>query len=379
MSSSISGTEFINGKTWFKYINHQPDVNYGCPGLLHYANFNGGDAVCIGWDIMFNQKYATSLRRGKDGEFKPVKRFAEFDSILSAAKFIHKKQGLARCFYEYVFGYNRSRMYFDIDYKTTDPNIQEVEAQVIYAATQSISIALEDYGFPLENQRIENWYLFSSSREGKVSLHIVLPFLMDDNYGRKEFAGHVNAYAVQFGYKALTDSAVYSSTQAFRVYGCHKAAVGATPKSFLSPWYWDRNQEVVTELIDYDEDNGVDFDLWLTRTSMANYIYSSFQTIVAKRIRVQKTYESVSYSEEQLDKIVEMVLRADPGLKLRDVTDAGIINFSRCRPTNCRVCNCTHDNDGKWAKRDGSKVYLHCRRYRDHGATTDKELVGGMY
>ena len=376
----ISSTT-INGRQWFYYMNTNEKDGQAIEGLLT-NNAPRGDEICICWEMAFKNYWGdvdvTSYARAIDtGEVYSTRGYSKFSNVYEYCNFIKKLERyvITKSFYEIIFGDRRSRMYFDIDFEFTDGTTANRNANIMNAATLCISWALKDYGFPVEEQKINNWMLFTSNRDitvvndvvkpGKISLHIVLPFCMSSNVHRLEFAAHVNRHAARIKYENLVDMAVYGPKQAFRILGCHKAKnMGNYPKTFVPTWKFGKDRRVInTELIDWDPESNMKYDRHLMATSMVNWVYSSdLRTIEPKNYVIRKIYDSVEYSEELINSVIAMVSRVEPSFQYTDTTDQGVIKFKRGCPSYCSLCKRSHEHENKFVSIFNNTVYLQCPR-----------------
>lgn len=407
---------YIEGHRWFGRMKNKTYNGTNVKGLLA-DNAPDDMGVIILWERNFNVSKKGYPDYGQyhapikdiDGNVtnKHPRHYTTFNNIYSVRNFVYGvKYPIAKTFYEIIKGERRSRIYFDIDFEMPvgSNDVDFHNAELIHKSTMCISWALEDYGIPVEDQRVENWYIMSSNRgpsvkpngdpkAGKISLHIVLPFCMDTNEGRKEFAFHVNKFGDELGFTSprLVDMNVYSQLQAFRMLGSHKADnKGKYTKCFNPVWYFGNDgEEITTQLIDEDyvDTSGDKRNKWLLVTSMANFVYSSFRTIQPKVGKIKRTYgPSTEFTEDQITNIKSMVINTDPGMELGEDKD-GVVCFKRTCPSFCNICERTHDAESKYAVIHKKEVRLYCRRACsehdtgpdvDHPIPAPYELVGSL-
>lgn len=368
-------------RRWFYYF--KSDASKGKVGLDSSANFSGlsNTALCLVWDRYTDQNGCIQTCTDNQNFIKAQSFFGAFDSVYDASTFVDKQTGKNKSIYEYIFGNRRSRMYFDIDVKytsnvTVTPNgtstvtsetadFETMKATVLQDAAKFIERALVYYGIAVNEQKLINWYMFESCRQdtetgcGKISYHIVLPFVVENHLGRKEFAEYVNLLSKEIYPEGLIDTHVYGQSQQFRIMGCHKAENnGRYPKNFLSQWNMDESTTITTKLIDPE----LSPKLCLLRTSMINYTYSDFRVIVPKCRKIT-TYKDKSYNDAEVQQVINLVNVYDNCLTFSNVTDSGIIVFDRRGSSFCDICQRVHDSSGKYVIVHNCSAQMYCYRF----------------
>lgn len=403
-NSCIAPVYWLEGYNWYRCLVQNPDV----PRKHLLEDYKRElNSIFIRWDFEFSHNTKVNYNQfeeeancTKDGKQIPWIRYTKFDDIYKVRDFLKTKTSpITKTFFEIIFGNRRSRMYFDVDCDFTTGTLEDNYATILNDVTSCISWTLEDYGIPVEEQLINNWYIMTSNRdivrneagvvekEGRISIHIVLPFVVDSYEGRREIAYYVNKYGTSIGYsKNITDMAVYKKLNAFRLLGSHKALkMGADTKVFVPVWYFGE-EEITTQLI--DEEGFITpklYNGWLQITSMANFTFSNFRVIVPKLLnKATVKFESVEFTEQEVTTITKLVVAKDPGLSY-DSESNGRIMFNRCARTYCNSCKRCHDNRGKFAVVHHNQIYLYClRACEEHDSGDDptrkipkpKEFIG---
>ncbi len=325
--------------------------------------------------------------------------FGKFNNYLDFAKHMIKNTPLQeRCYYETIFGNNRQRPYFDIEFYTSkkEGEVYLPEEEADESIRQLVAIILEELNIIVNNDKSVNALknnkshilVFTSHAEDKRSYHIVIEgYAVADYKQNKAFHDRiVDKYPEKW--RSIIDHSMYKSLQQFRIVGNTKwkAQRFKTLSDTLTLSYMDNTSWYPPTIPDSQEHHFI----MLLESSLITF--TSTCTPLPNLVIEDKNSISKFINKNGEETFYNPLTPADikdalalcykfAGLEFGDnrfpysylkTVESGVnsalILLKRHRPSKCSICNRIHENENPYLIIAGENrdVYLDCRRNPDN-------------
>jgi len=378
-----SWSTYVLGKQWFYYLKGGEKARKDGNGTF----ISKGLFDCTPINIIESSyiiQWETEIKRN------PVRLYAIFENVGEIYDFMNKVAPERRTFYEVITRERKILFDCDIDLKTyvdvmqkagftlpeppNKDNYKQNTWLIVQELVLSIATTLQQYGINLNPY--ENILIYKSHGYKKHSYHIVIDgFYHADNKEAKAFYNLVISKISRI-YKPFIDSAVYSSTQQFRLLGCHKL-----------------NQDRTKVFMEEFEINGIKYPHTYPEQAM-NPKHMAIMQIIQSMASIikgdllpsfiteedRKIYTPTLILNSELARIMEMINDQYGDAFSYSKTIKGIICLKRNRASYCDICETTHDNQDPFLYITGynRSVYLDCRRAADHGHPGGRSFIGKL-
>lgn len=325
--------------------------------------------------------------------------FGKFTNYLDFAKHMIKNTPVnERCYYETIFGNNRQRPYFDIEFYTTEKEgeVYLPESEADESIRQLVSIILEELNIIVNNDKDVNALknnkshilVFTSHAEDKRSYHVVVEgYSVADYKQNKAFHDRiVEKYPDK--YKPIIDHSMYKSLQQFRIVGNTKwkAHRFKTLSDTLTVSYMDNSKWYPPAIPDSNEHHFIMLlessliTFTSTCTPLPNLVIEDKNNLSKF---INKDGEETFYNPLTPNDIRDALAlcykfagldfgdNRFPYSYLKTVesgASSALILLKRHRPSKCSICNKIHEHENPYLIIAGEnrEVYLDCRRNTDN-------------
>jgi len=321
--------------------------------------------------------------------------FGRFTNYLDFAKHMIKNTPInERCYYETIFGNNRQRLYFDIEFFTSerDGEVYIPESDADKSIEHLVKIISEELNLITGNNALKNnkshILVFTSHANDKRSYHIIVEgYYVVDYKQNKAFHDRVNEKYPE-KWRCIIDHSMYKSLQQFRIVNNTK-------------WKDKRYKTLSEELtINYFGKNGwippappeSDEHMFIMLLESSLITFTSTCSLLPNLVIEDKNFkfkpkdnngEETFYNPLTPEDIKEALglCYKYAGLEFGDnrfpysylnTVESGVssalILLKRHRPSKCQICNRTHEHENPYLIIAGENrdVYLDCRRNPDN-------------
>jgi hypothetical protein len=320
--------------------------------------------------------------------------FGKFNNYLDFAKHMIKNTPLnERCYYETIFGNNRQRPYFDIEFFTEPKEgevfIPEIEADesiryLVKTVNEELNIIVGGNALKSNKSHI---LVFTSHANDKRSYHIVIEgYSVADYKQNKAFHDRVvSKYPEKW--RCIIDHSMYKSLQQFRIVNNTKwkAQRYKTLCEKLSLNYLDGSTWIPPTPPESSEHNFIMLleSTLITFTSTCNPLPVLHIEEKSPKFKTRELGEDTFYNPLTPEDIKEALALCYKfaGLEFGDNrfpysylntvesgSSSALILLKRHRASKCSICNKIHEHENPYLIIAGENrdVYLDCRRNPDN-------------
>lgn len=369
---------------WYNYLNPKNDnPNSTNKGLLECETIEGNNlVVCQKLKFLY---------------------FGKFGNYLDFVKYMLRETTPdKRCYYEIIFGNKSQKIYFDIEFHTSDaisePTTSYEDGQLILPtneADESIKylVNLIKQEIPPLNQNKGHILVFTSHKDTKRSYHIVVEkYGFPDHKSNKMFHDKIVALMPDT-WKHIIDHSMYKSSQQFRIVGSCK---------FETDRYKTLSEELT---INYTGSTGwipqIEYEtpeekmMLLVEASLVSQTTSCMilpkiidpeEELKLEERKARILENGLVFNPLTPDEIKEVMnlcyqkaglTYGDPSFPytykeiVEDNGESSILLLKRQMPSKCRACNRIHEHENPYLIVVGQDrdIYLDCRR-NDFGKKT---------
>jgi hypothetical protein len=276
---------------------------------------------------------------------KPKRLFNRFSNVDKFMEYIQRIPIEKWHFFEYILGFQKQKLYFDIDIKEPKPNVVKDLLDYLVNAIKLV-LAKKDVNILLSKDIL----IFSSnSKDGsRYSYHVILDnYYLDNNEENKSLAMEILSMIPQH-LNYYIDNSMYSQKQQLRMLYSSKVNSGRV-KIHVSNWEHCGliiNQNIpANELFRRSCVTVTDYC-----TKINNIVFEVKCIDNTHKKLLSSVFEKIKSSE--LFRIYEV-----------DKREGNLICLRRKCPGMCTICNRVHEHENAYlvVRSDGG-VYFYCRR-----------------
>ena len=305
-----------------------------------------------------------------------VRLYTAFNTYLDFAKFYLKVLSHQRSFYEIILGEHIQKPHFDLDIGNVDSKKHGIDASTVLS--DLLSAIVKNIPDCKPETDVCVYSSHGSLQHDKQSYHVVINhFYHENNENAKEFYNIIVGQLPKiYTDNCWIDGSVYSKTQHFRMYGCHK--FGSNRSKILESDFFLNNFQVKHIADEVADTADMKFLINLQESLVCA------RTSTCKKLQTYVNTEKKQYFQEDCNidsEMVNMALRLlsenlNIDVKSKnfpfsiDKTSGSFIVLKRLKASYCKLCLRTHHHQNPYllvTKNDN--VYYHCRR-----APSDKKL-----
>lgn len=390
----LRGRRRINDYPWYPLLV-PPRLTYRCPdGSPSSSSSSSGKIIGMSLLDDFDPSKLKDgsllvCLTGKEEDDRESRNYSAFISPKVFLDYYSNFPAEERCFYETIHGSFAQKPHFDIDFDRDDlqyfKEIEGVERSkklkntvdaVVSGTIRSILEEFNELGLPLDPSK--DILLFSSCDEenDKYSYHIVIDHYSHNN--NREAAAFYQRVTMrlppEWSQRGWIDPKVYSSKQNFRMIGSTKLGKRRF-KELLDQWYHPISGSIVKYWIDESIPNWTQ-----SRFESSLVSYTANCTPLPPFTSPEKdkpkywnrdSQEEIEVTLEEAKKALEIIAihaKVSPNcylfpFKIIEIRSP-IVVLKRLRPSNCRICNKTHEKENPFLLIVGKErsVYFDCRR-----------------
>jgi hypothetical protein len=272
-------------------------------------------------------------------------------------------------YYEVILGEKEQKPHFDIDIDLTEFENVPSEIEILTDFIDAVQTILIERNI---NYSVQNYFITTSHREGKMSFHIILDKLYHANHREsKLFYDKVinklvekNSFLVSK--KNIVDSKVYSSLQNFRILWSSKKNKPNFKKQIDQITYKGilyKFDSITTPLYNRSCIESIKKSL-ITTIQPEDILLIENEIKLNKEIKIKYADFEVSdqlTSIEQFFKIFEAKNKIEDCFDISEVKN-NIIVLMRKKSCLCPICERVHDNQNAYLFIIGNKIYFGCYR-----------------
>jgi len=375
-----NSTYFIRGYQWYFYLVPRKNILEKGSTLKFLSKTGNSIGTSIKRLALFD-RYPRNIMGSKNKLlicYTPpsgIKLFTSFNNFIEFSKFSRLVPKTQQSFYEIILGEFPQKPHFDIDLDPNthpDVNFDNVKDQLI----SGIIKVFQEKKLSLDPSK--DLLLFTShgkrsidprtGKKTKKSMHLVINnYCHLNNVEAKAFYQEVIKKMTK--HQEFIDTAVYSSTQQFRIVGSQK--IGSfRPKIFLEEWTYGGSQKIkyVYPETPEDEDHKriIQLEISLVTKVSSCSVLPSFYNGDDNAVS-NKNYDALTLSKTHVLEafsLLKKVVKTRPFPFKPLGVKGGIIMIKRLRPSFCSVCRRTHQHENPFMVVIDQNVYFHCRRAR---------------
>jgi hypothetical protein len=259
-------------------------------------------------------------------------KYSVFDNYIKFSIYYFGLTNEERSFNEIILGENPQKPHFDIDVSDSTVDCDLLITQVVFGIKRAF--------YELWRLEIDNEIkVYTSHGKEKRSFHVVVDnYCHSNNRCAKEFYNKVLQY-IDDNFKRFIDSAVYNSTQQFRMLFSHKPGSDRT--------------KLTTEPFKDDLERMEVFRHSLVSETSECLILPDLENTV------QRVYEN---QEFDLDRVVNVLYDFSTEFDVYRSKGSVISLTPKSRPWWCEICGRSHEHENPYLTVYNDSVNFHCRR-----------------